>query len=171
MPEFAVASVNDALCVRMGRIVTRWTTVEKLISYLLGTVLNARQGGMSIITSSVSTSTQSKWIRALLGAHEHEAIHNVRVTDLLTRADDLRQERNELVHGMWDPTKCETGTSLVETINLERAEIIRSRLVTTHDLDDLFGEIDAWIADYVTLGKELGFPRDSGDSKSMFTNP
>lgn len=55
MPEFAVASVDDTLCVRMGRIVTRWTTVEKLISYLLGTVLNAKQGGMSIITSSVST--------------------------------------------------------------------------------------------------------------------
>lgn len=106
-----------------------------------------------------------------MGAHEHEAAQNTRVTALLIRADDLRQERNELVHGVWEPTECETGTSLIETVNLERTEIIRSRFVTTHDLDDLLGEIDAWIVDYVTLGKELGFPRDSGESKSMFADP
>jgi hypothetical protein len=168
MLEFVVTPTEDALCVRLGRIVTRWTTLEKLISYLLGTMLGAQLGGMTVITSSVSVATQMKWIRALMAAHQQEAANNLLVTELLGRADELRGERNELVHGQWDSTDCETGTSLVTTVNLERNEIIRSRLVTTHDLEELSSEIDDWIQDYVTLGTKLGFPRNAGESKSIF---
>ena len=45
---------------------------------------------------------------------------------------------------------------------------MRTRLVTTHDLDDLCREIDAWIMDYVALGRKLNFPRNRGELYSMF---
>jgi hypothetical protein len=151
-----------------GRIVARWTVVEKFISLLLGTILFADQAALSVVANSIAVSTQSKWIRVLLNSIGHEGEQNEPVLALLTRADDLRQERNELVHGMWDSSGCEPGTCLVETVNLDRPEVIRTRLVTTHDLDDLFDDINGWISDYVALGRKLGFPRQRGETKSMF---
>jgi hypothetical protein len=44
-----------------------------------------------------------------------------------------RSERNEFVHGHWDTTNCEPRTALVHTINLDRNEVIRERLVTKCD--------------------------------------
>jgi hypothetical protein len=168
MPEYVLAPVDDEICLRIGRVVTRWTVLEKSISLLLGTALLTDQSAMSVVTSGVSISTQTKWIRTLLNSHEHEAEQNKPVLELLNRVDDLRQERNELVHGMWDPSGCEPGTSQVTTTNLDRTEIMRTRLVTTQDLDDLCHEIDMWIEEYVALGRKLNFPRNRGELYSMF---
>jgi hypothetical protein len=168
MPEFVVSPIEDELCVRIGRVVTRWTVVEQLTSLLLGTCLLADQAAMSVISNALNVSTQAKWIRALISAHPYEDAHNKRINELLARADAIRSERNEIMHGIWDPTGCEPGSAIINTSNLERVEIIRSRLVTARDLDDLLDEIDGWIADYVALGRELGFPRHRGETKSMF---
>ena len=170
MPDFSFSPIDDDLCLRIGRIVARWPMVEKFVSLLLGTIMFADQAAMSVVSNGVSMSTQTKWIRALLKSHEHEADNNALVVELLRRADELREERNEFVHGIWDFTGCEPHTAIVETAVLDRIEIIRSRLVTTHDLDDLLSEIDAWLADYVSLGRKLGFPRHRGQTISMFAD-
>ncbi len=170
MPDFVRLPVDPELCVRIGQIVTKWTDVETLISWAVGTFMLADLAAMSVVSNSVSVSSQMKWIRALLSPHEHERDENERVYDLLTRAEELRQERNELVHGTWNSERCDPGTCLVMTTNLDRSEMIRERLVTTHDLDDLCSEIDRWIDDYVILGRELGFPRNRGSGKSIFAD-
>jgi len=170
MPDFAIPIVDSELSSPLGQIIVRWSTLEYLLSLLLGTFLNADQAGMMVITNNIAVSVQSKWMRALMAAHEHEAEHNKRVAALLTRADDLRAERNEFVHGTWTTVGCEPKTALVETVNLERNEIIRTRLVTPQDLNELVVDIDDWIADYVMLGRELGFPRHRGGTKSIFAD-
>jgi hypothetical protein len=166
--EYFLAPVDDEICLRMGRVVTRWAALEKSISLLLGTLLFAEQGGMYVVTNSASLSTQMKWIRTLLAFHAHEAEQSQPVLDLLNRAEELRQERNELVHGQWDSSECEPGTALASTINLDRSEVIRARLVTKTDLDELYNEINTWCLDYIAIGRKLGFPRNRGDTKSMF---
>lgn len=170
MPDFVHLPVDPDLCLRLGQIVTKWTIMEKLISWLLGTCMLADLAAVSVVANSASVSTQMKWIRALMSAHEHERDQNDRVAALLRRAEDIRQDRNELVHGTWNSENCDPGTCLVEIVNLDRPEIIRSRLVTTHDLDDLCSEIDGWIEDYVTLAREIGFPRHRGVGKSIFAD-
>jgi len=170
MPDFGLPDVDSELCLSLGQIVIRWSTVEYLIALLLGTFLSADQGGMMVITNSVAVSTQSKWLRALMASHEHEAHSNTPVVKLLDRADELRSERNEFIHGMWDTTGCQSKTALIQTVNLDRAEIIKTRLVTLKDLNDLRIDIEAWIDDYVTLGRELGFPRHRGKTKSIFVD-
>jgi hypothetical protein len=125
---------------------------------------------MFVVANSIATSTQSKWLRALMASHEYEALHNSRVINLLDRLDELRSERNELIHGQWDTTNTEPKTALVQTVNLDRAEIIKSRLVTLKDLRDLLSDINAWIDDYIVLGRELGFPRHRGQTTSIFTD-
>jgi hypothetical protein len=170
VPDLFQPPVPAELCLRLGQIVTRWTMVEKMVSLLLGTTLLADQAALSVLSNSISISTQSKWIKVLLSNPGTDQAHSNLVIDLLSRADDLRQERNELVHGVWDSTSCEPQTSLVETINIDRTEIIRSRLVTAHDLDDLLRDIDIWLDDYVALGRELNFPRQRDQTRSMFAD-
>jgi hypothetical protein len=101
MPEFAMPNIDPELATPLGQIIIHWSTLEYLLSMLLGTFLNADQGGMFVITNNVAVSVQSKWLRALMASHDHEAHHNQRVIELLDRADDLRNERNEFVHGHW----------------------------------------------------------------------
>lgn len=170
MPNLGLAEVDPELSSQLGQIIIRWSALEYFISMLLATFLNADQGGMMVITNSVPVSVQSKWLRALMASHEHEADQNRRVTELLSRADELRAERNEIVHGIWDTTNCQPKTALVETVNLDRAEIIKSRLVTLQDLNELLADISRWIDDYVTLGRELGFPRHRGGTTSIFAD-
>jgi len=170
MPDFGIPDVDPELSEALGQVVIHWASVEYLISMLLATFLNADQGGIQVLTNSVSVSTQTKWIQSLMAAHNNEALHNERVSALLVRADNLREERNEFVHGNWDATGCESGTALVTTVGLNRTEIIRDRLVTKQDLSDLVFDIDNWIGDYVSLGRELGFPRRRGSAESIFAD-
>ena len=170
MPEFQMPDIDPDLAAPLGQIIVRWSTLEYLVSMLLGTFLSADQGGMMVITNNIAVSVQSKWIRALMAAHEHEAEHNDRVIDLLTRADELRAVRNEFVHGIWNTEGCEPKTALVETVNLDRTEIIKTLLVTPHDLNELVADINDWVAEFVALGRELGFPRHRGATKSIFAD-
>jgi hypothetical protein len=168
MPDFEIPDIDPELCQCLGQIIIRWSSLEYLVGLLLGTFLNADQGGMLIITNNIPISAQCKWLRALIALHEHETHHGERVIELLVRADDLRSERNEFVHGIWTTKDCEPKTAMVQTVNLDRSEIIRTRLVTLKDLNDLIVDIDAWINDYVTLGRELGFPRHRDQTTSIF---
>jgi hypothetical protein len=170
VPDFGIPDVDPELAAPLGQIIVRWSTLEYLVSMLLGTFLSADQAGMIVITNNIAVSVQSKWIRALMSAHEHEAQHNERVVDLLTRANDLRADRNEYVHGIWTTVDCEPKTALVQTVNLDRSEIIKTRLVTSQDLNELVIDINDWINDYVALGRELGFPRHRGGTKSIFAD-
>ncbi len=72
MPEYFVAPADDAICLRIGRIVTQWMAFEKSLSMLLATLLSADQAAMLVVANGVSLSTQIKWIRTLLSTHEHE---------------------------------------------------------------------------------------------------
>jgi hypothetical protein len=170
MPDLSSGVIDPELMQRLGQIVIRWASAEQWISALLATFAKADLGAMILITNNVSVSTQSRWIRGLMALRRHEAQHNKRVVALLNRADELRGKRNELCHGLWDTTGCEPKTAKVQTVNLERSQPLRDRIVTLDELDQLVVQIDKWIADYVELGRELGFPRRAGETKSMLVD-
>jgi hypothetical protein len=160
--------VDQELLWRLGKIVTLWASVDSWLAMLHGTLLGADLGATSYVTNSISDALQIKCIRALLAVHAHKEPATVQVTDLLDRADEMRIERNELVHGIWNGKGCESGTAIVNTVNLDRAEIIRDRLVTIADLNELIEHIEQWITDYATLGAAIGFPRNKNATRSIF---
>ncbi len=160
--------IDPELLQRLGKVITLCASVESWVSMLLGTLLNADLGASSYLTNSVSDALQIKCIRALLGVHAHKEPATKDVVDLLDRADEMRSERNELVHGLWHTKGCAPKTALINTTNLDRAEIIRDRLVTVSDLDQLIEDIETWIKDYATLGAKIGFPRNRGVPASIF---
>jgi hypothetical protein len=163
--------IDPELLWRLGKIVTLWASVESWIAMLLGTLMNADLGASSYLTNNVSNALQIKCVRALLSVHARKEPATKDVVDLLDRADEIRTERNELLHGIWDATDCEPKTALINSANLDRAEIIRDRLVTVPDLDRLIQDIERWISDYATLGVQIGFPRNRGATISIFGPP
>ena len=101
MPEVALPpDLPDDLAAPLGRIIVKWSSLEHWVSMLLGTVLGADLAATHVISTNVAISSQSKWIRAIMSCKIHEHDNSLRVSDLLTRADDLRSERNELIHGI-----------------------------------------------------------------------
>jgi hypothetical protein len=161
--------VDPELLLRLGKIVILGSQFESWLSLLLATLIKADLGGSNIVTNTLSVSAKIKCIRGLLSVRANEeAAATAKVTQLLDRADLIRTDRNELIHGEWNATGCEPKTALINTISLERAEIIRDRLITIPDLEELIAEIEEWIRDYVALGVENGFPRHNNSTKSIF---
>jgi hypothetical protein len=160
--------VDPELLTRLGKVVILGAQVESWLAMLLGTLLGANLGASGIVTNTLSISAQIKCIRALLSVHAHKEADTPDVSALLDRADEIRLERNELMHGLWNPQGCEPKTALVNTTSLYRAEIIRDRLVTVPDLDELIDEMESWIKDYATLGAKIGFPRNKNATQSIF---
>jgi hypothetical protein len=168
MPDLTPTTIDSELTARLGQIVIRWAVAEDWLSHLLAALVDADPGGLAIVTTNVASSTVANWILTLLDVHVHKQPELQEVIDLVTRTQDLRAERNALVHGLWSPEKCEPGTCLVNTAKWDRSEIIREWLVTTAELDGLLSEINEWISDYAAVGRKFGFPRRRGETKSIF---
>jgi len=168
VPDMSPAEIDPELTQLLGQIVIRFASVEDWLALLLATLVGADPAPMAVVTTNTANSSHIQWILTLLSIHIHKQPELQEVVDLVKRADELRGERNPLVHGIWDPTNCEPGTCLVNTARWERTEVIRNRVVTVADLTELVSDIDEWIADFVAIGKKFAFPRRRGGTKSIF---
>jgi len=125
----------------LGRIVIASARVEALTAEFLSYLLNANKGAMYVLNQGVANSTQIKWIKTLISDFRSEQAQSV-LLDLMSRIDSARIERNSYVHGVWSPGS-QPATAIVQTVKLDRPEIVRSELVTAADLDDLASDIIA----------------------------
>jgi len=91
---------------------------------------------MFIITQNVSASTVSDWIRILTPLHVSDPNTQASLLTLLATVNEIRAERNALVHGLWREGP-EPNTAIIQTIRLDRAEIIKDEFATAADLNDL----------------------------------
>ena len=94
------SSIASELAARLGEIVMRWSAVEGCLAHLLATLVNADPLALSVITDGVTNATQAQSIRTLLYAQLHREAGIGEMLDHLTRAEDLRADRNALVHGL-----------------------------------------------------------------------
>jgi hypothetical protein len=141
---------------RIGEIVIAWARVEALIAEFFSFLLRADQGAMYVLNQDLASGTQLKWIRILANYRfTHESTRE-RLTFLFDRIDRVRAERNVYIHGVWGPGPVH-GSAIVQTVKLDRAEWIRTELVTGADLEDIFIEIKAVSAELYMVGKTLGF--------------
>lgn len=134
--------IEPELLERLGLFIIRWSFVETCVSNLFVLLTKGDPGSMLVVTSSISTSTITDWIRALIETHQktpHDLVNEI--NDVLTEVDHLRSERNILVHGLWETTG-PADSVVVQTVRLGRNEIIRGRVVTASDLDGLID--DSW---------------------------
>ena len=130
--------------------------IEALLAEFLSFLVKADHGLMYILNQDVAASTQLKWIRALVIARFTNDNTTANLKILFDRIDAVRGERNAYVHGVWGPGP-EPDTATVQTVKLDRFEIIRTELVTASDLHDLFTEITSVADELYAVGKMLGF--------------
>jgi hypothetical protein len=134
---------------------------------MLGTLVDADLGGANVLTSEMGAAAVIKALKNCIAINEPKDPELQAVRELIEEADELRAERNIYIHGVWE-LGTEPGTALIQTSGWQRPEIIRSRLVTTTDLDHLLADLDDFIRSYVELGIRFGFPRKRGETHSVF---
>jgi hypothetical protein len=166
------AVVEADLMTGLGTIVARWAYVDQLMGEFLSFLVEGNSALMYVITNNVSANTVSDWIRTLLRV-QYDG-EDPDVISLLTRVDELRRDRNTLVHGLWLPHV--PGAAQVQTIRWERSEVIKIEIVTVRDLEHLAHEIDDVGKELASLGQRYGFAvmkvaETLGEGSRGSTNP
>lgn len=139
----------------LGDIVIAWSRVEALIAELLSFLLKADPGSMYVLNQDIASGTQMKWVKILVQDRFTNQNTRDNLKILFDRIDTARGERNAYVHGIWTPGS-ESGAACVQTIKMDRSEIVREELVTAPDLNDLFSEIEAVSDELYAVLKALG---------------
>lgn len=146
----------DDMLSRLGGIVVLWAHVEHWLSELLTALVEANPALMYVVTGNVSASTVAAWIRTLLDVRGDTDSIAQEVRQLLQTIDELRSERNTLIHGLWAFDT--PDTALVQTVRWERAEVVKQEVVTLADLDELSTAISEALEALRALGARHGFP-------------
>jgi hypothetical protein len=154
-PSSLHLDIEPELLRRLGRIVSHWAYVEQLEASLLAFLTNAHPGLIFVVTSNVSGSTLTGWLRTLAAIRFNEP-DKKRLEELLSDIDEVRGQRNAYVHGLWIPGP-EPETAVVTTIRWERAEVMKHELVTGADLNGLHEEIEQIYRRLVATAHHLGF--------------
>jgi hypothetical protein len=163
----AFPEVDPELIKRLGQIAINWAVIEEWLGHMLGTLIDADLGGASVLTNEMGAAAVIRALKNCIAIYEAKDPELKVVRELVEEADELRAERNIYIHGLWEPGK-EPQTALVQTTGWQRPEIIRSRLVTITDLDQLLAEFDDFMRSYVELGIRFRFPRKRGETDSIF---
>jgi hypothetical protein len=170
MPDTRFSSIEPDLTSRLGQIAINTAVIEEWLGHILATVIGADPGGLSIVTHDMSVGAVIQALKTAISVFEpvHSDLNELR--QLVEDADEIRIQRNELIHGIWDQTNCVAGTALVQISNWKRNEVTRERLVTMTELDELLVDCQTWIEEFVILGRKFGFPRRRGENKSIFAD-
>jgi hypothetical protein len=151
--------VPSAIRQSLADVIIEWAKVEAMMAEFLSYLLNADAGAMYVLNQDVSSATQLKWIRALAADKFTDPNTQANLKILFDRIDVARVERNGYVHGVWSEGNSEDldSTAFVQTVKLDRVEMVRSELVTRADLNDLFREVQSIRIELDTLADKLGF--------------
>ena len=124
----------------LGSFIVKWSFVEVCVSDLFVLLTRGDPVSMIVVTGSISTSTITDWIRALIEANQRTAHDLVNeINEVLSEVDHLRSERNILVHGLW-VTSGPENSAIVSTAKLGRKEILHDRVVTAADIIGLIDD-------------------------------
>jgi hypothetical protein len=161
------AKIGPELTKRLGQIAINWALIEEWLGHMLGTLIDADLGGANVLTNEIGAAAAIRAIKNCIAINEPRQAELSAVRELIEEADELRAERNIFIHGVWDLGP-EPVTAIVQTTGWQRPEIIRSRLITTTDLDHLLADLDNFMLRFVELGIAFKFPRKRGETHSVF---
>lgn len=153
--QSATRQIEPELLQRLGLVVVRWSGLEKWVSELFSFMMKASPGLMYVVTESISQNTLTGWIRTLLDIMETPPAIEAELRDVLNDIDEIRSERNALVHGLWSTTG-PADSVIVQTVRLERREMVRSEVVTAADLDDLIDRMLHAHVRMLAIAKAIG---------------
>ena len=133
---------------KLGRLVQHWALIDAGLVDLLAACLHADPGMTLLLARTVSGSTVTDWVRKMSRFLDTPEDSLQELESILRQIDELRAERNALVHGLWATDLSGAGTILVQTFRLHATQPARQRLVTLADIDEL---IDLTLEIYARL--------------------
>jgi hypothetical protein len=167
MTDAPDTGIPRELAARLGEIVMRWSAAEGCLAHLLASLVEADPAALSLVTEGLAGGARAQALRALLYARLHRQDGIGEMLDHLSKADDLRADRDALADGLWAATGCAAGSARVHALRKGR---LTAWLVTIAELDELIGSINQWMAEFVMLGRRLGLPRRRGETRSIFND-
>lgn len=153
-PQEEVRQVEPEILQELGELVVRWSLVEQYVSEIFILLTEGNRALMTVVTANVSQNAITGWIRTLLDIYDLPQDLTNEIKETLDEVDELRAERNSLVHGIWS-TKSEPNSALVQTVRLERREIVRELVVTAADLRELVHRVLDVASALIDLFKRL----------------
>ncbi|WP_455387424.1 hypothetical protein [Petrachloros mirabilis] len=148
--------IDADLLESLGRICVHWSVVEAHLGALLAHMMTADHLNMHLVTQSVSGKTITNWLRTLVDIYVDDSQTTELLREILRETDELASERNALVHGLWEPGP-DKGTAIVNSLRLDRSEILKDEFTTTADLQDLIDRIREISAKLQMIGVHLGY--------------
>jgi hypothetical protein len=127
--------IDPALLLRLGRFVVYWAVLEDLVGDLFAATVSADPGNLRVVTQNVSSATLTEWIKTTIRFRPTPEPSLADVEQLTNEIDDLRAERNALVHGLWGTAEGHPSVALIQTIRIGRRTPGRDWAVTAADLD------------------------------------
>jgi hypothetical protein len=152
----AETDIDSILFEYLGRICAGWSTVEAHQGALLAFLLRADPLRMQVITHAMSGSTINDWTKTLCDVDIEDETILDDVLQLLKELDETRGDRNTLVHGLWRRGP-EPNTLLINSLRLDRHEIMKDELFTLGDLQETLGRIISIDRRLTYIGKHLGY--------------
>ena len=144
----AAPQIEPEILRNLGEMVVISSYLERLVGDLFSAMLTTMNAGgppdpgsLLVVTQGVSPSTLTDWIRSLLKARPTSELIEAEVRGLLKDADEVRKERNALVHGLWGTGKSPPATVMVQTVRIGNDVPIRDQLVSASDLHTLIDEM------------------------------
>lgn len=161
-------SMSGPLMETFGRFVTQWSILDRLIGYAFVSVAKADSVYSLVFTQSIMASTIQGWLRTTANLHYAQHPDLAAFNEVLVEIDELRADRNALVHGLWK-RGVEPNTAIVQTIRLERSEIVKSELLTVADVEQLVSDTINLIARFNDLARRMGL--SDGTVAPLVTKP
>lgn len=140
MADEKTREVDPEFLQLLGLIVIRWSLVENWVNDLFVSMTEGEPGYMYVVTANVSQNSIIGWIRTLIDIKRPPLDLVTEMQEVLTEIDEIRAERNALIHGLWG-TEGAPGSVRVQTVRLERTAIVKDEVVTAADLHDLIDRI------------------------------
>jgi hypothetical protein len=154
-----VEKIDPSLLIRLGRFVVNWAYLEDFLGDLFAAVVSADPGNLRVVTQNVSSATLTEWIRTTIRFRPTPEESAAELEKLLNEIDELRAERNSLVHGLWGTAEGHSTIALIQTVRIGRREPGRDWAVTTADLDALVDETQNLTFRLVAFLRTHEFPR------------
>lgn len=151
--------IDDALLVRLGRVVVYWGYVQMLLSRLLAQLCGAEPGPLMCVTGDLAVEALIKTCaRLVLLKLAPEA--QPAVQELLADADGLRREVEMLVHGLWD-RGATPDAAVLAAPHPARRELMRRVPVAEAELAETEDHARQMVAELTRLCLQLGVRFDA----------
>ena len=146
--------IDDALLIRLGRVVVLWGYVEMLLSRLLAHLCGAERGPLLSVAADLGGEALikncSRLLRLKLGPELQPPAQ-----ELLADADGLRREVEMLVHGLWD-RGASPGAAILAAPHPARREILRHVAITEAELAETEAHARQMVEELTRLCLQIG---------------